>query len=128
MNKKTGMIALVVGVVLMLLGSVLPFADASGLGLDVKASLFGGAVIVWMLFGVAAIVFAYLGKGALALVFGMLASLGMFVSFFANQLGAAFGKGIGYWLTLLSAVVMLVAAIMAFVGCRKTNAAALQTA
>jgi len=128
MNKKTGMIALVVGVVLMLLGSLLPFADASGLGLDVKANLFGGAVILWMLFGVASVVFAYLGKGAPALVFGILASLGMFLSFFANQLGAAFGKGMGYWLTLLSAVVMLVAAIMAFVGCKRTAAVSLQAA
>ena len=120
MNKKTGMIALCVGVVLMLLGSVLPFVDASDLVKDAKANLMGGAVILWMVFGVLAIVFAYLGKGVLALLFGILASGGMFISFFANQLGAMFGKGIGYWLVLLSAIFMFVAAIIAFRGCKNS--------
>ena len=122
MNKKsmTGMMGF--GVLLMLLGSVLPFVDASDLVKDGKVSLFGGAVIVWMIFGVIATVFTFMGKGILALVFAILASGGMFLSFFANQLGAAFGTGLGYYLTICSALYMLVAGIVVFITFKKSSA------
>ena len=122
MNKKNALIVMAVALALMLIGDILPFADLVG----IKISLFGIATVLWLLLGVAAIIFLYFGKGTLALVFGLLSAGGQFLSFFVNMSDAnklGLDKGIGFWIVLLSAIVMLVAAIMAFLG-SKTAAAA----
>ncbi|SNU05021.1 hypothetical protein SAMN06297422_102134 [Lachnospiraceae bacterium] len=124
-KNPIGTIIVLVATVVVFLGLCLPFYKVDAFGINMTVSLLyadGVQVIgiIWAVFAVLTLLFALIGKKVPVLIFGILASLGLFLSYALNNstldeyesLGAFVEKGTGNTLCLAGAVVILIAAII----------------
>ena len=126
MKLTKGAIAVIVGAVLVFLGLILPFYSADIMGFKMKVSLLipdGISIIalIWLIFAVASVVSVVVLKNKLiTLVLGVIAGIGTFISFIANnsdisELSGFVSKGAGYYFAIIGAIVMVAAAIFNFI-------------
>ncbi len=129
-KNPVGTVIVLVSYIFMILGLFLPFykVDSDELDVHMTVSLFypeevSIIAVIWMIFGGLAILFALIGKKIPVLIFCILASGGMFISYFANTVGlkaletygAVVEKGMGTTFSLIGAIVMLLAGLIYFV-------------
>ena len=120
-----GAIFVLIATVIAFLGLCLPFYKVDAFGEEISASLIyadGISVVgvLWGIFAVLTLLFALIGLKIPALIFGILTSGGLFLSYFKNNvtlneyelLGAFVKKGAGNTLCIIGAVVMFIASII----------------
>ncbi len=119
-----GSIVVLIAAVLVVLGMVFPFYSVEFFGESMSASLIyadGVSVVgvVWLVFTGLTILFALIGKKVPTVIFGILTTLGMLLSFALNSSGLSeleglaelVEKGNGYYLSVVGAIAMFVAVI-----------------
>lgn len=135
MKNAKGIIAVLIGAVLVVLGLVLPFYSVEFLGESMSASLIyadgiSAIGVVWLVFTVLTVIFALVGKKVPTVIFGILTTLGVLLSFVANSsqladletLAELVEKGTGYYLAVVGAIVMFVVVIFYAVTTKKVKA------
>ena len=136
MKNVKGIIAVLIGAVVVVLGLFLPFYRVEFFGESMSASLMyadGISVIgvVWLAYTVFTIFFALMGKKMPTVIFGILTTLGVLLSFWANSselsnleaLAELVEKGIGYYLSIVGAIVMFVVVIFYVATAKKVKVA-----
>lgn len=122
--KKYFKIGILVASVIMILSTFLPFVSVLGYQLSLlfaDGSQMADGIILVVLAALC-IVFTLINKRILVLVCSALAFvMSIYEMTQLDQFGSLVSKGIGYWLLLLSAIALLVLAILNFVPSRKSE-------
>ncbi len=117
----------IVGTILVLIAGIMPFYSVEFFGMKETVNLFKpdgiGIAILWLVFAIASVVVGLLGKEMIANILAILAGAGMLLSFFSNakdlkdlgELGDLINKGLGYWLALISGIIMILAGVLGFI-------------
>ena len=134
MKNVKGIIAVLIGAVLVVLGLVLPFYSVELLGESMSASLlYADSLsvigVVWLVFTVLTILFALIGKKVPTVLFGILTTLGVLLSFWANsselsdleEMAELVEKGTGYYLSVVGAIAMFVVVIFYAITTKKAK-------
>ena len=134
-KNPVGTIIVLIAAVIAVLGLALPFYKVDAFGLNMTVSLLyadGVAIagVLWAIFVALTLLFALIGKKVPVLIFGILASLGLFLSYALNNstlseyesLGAYIEKGIGNTLCLVGAIAILVASIIYMITTKSNKA------
>ncbi len=134
-KNPVGTIIVLIAAVIAVLGLALPFYKVDAFGLNMTVSLLyadGVAIagVLWAIFVALTLIFALIGKKVPVLIFGILASLGLFLSYALNNstlseyesLGAYIEKGIGNTLCLVGAIAILVASIIYMITTKSNKA------
>ena len=122
--KKYFKIGVLVASVVMILSTFLPFVSVLGYDISLlftDGSQTGDGIIVVAL-GVVCIVFALLNKRVPLLVAGVASfAFAIYEVSQMGQFGGLVSKEIGYWLLLLSAIVLLILSILDFLPSQKSE-------
>ncbi len=124
-KNPIGAIVVLLATVVVFLGLCLPFYKVDAFGINMSVSLmYTDSVsvvgVIWAAFAVLTLLFAIIGVKVPVLIFGILTSMGMFLSYGLNNssleeyeaLGAFVEKGNGNSLCLAGAIAILIAAII----------------
>ena len=124
MKNVKGVIAVLIGAVLVVLGLFLPFYSVELFGESMSASLMyadsiNAIGVVWLVFTALTLLFALIGKKVPTVIFGILTTLGLLLTFAVNSselsdleaLAELVEKGTGYYLSIVGAIAMFVVVI-----------------
>ena len=121
MKNVKGVIAVLIGAVLVVLGL---FYSVELFGESMSASLMyadgiNAIGVVWLVFTALTLLFALIGKKVPTVIFGILTTLGLLLTFAVNSselsdleaLAELVEKGTGYYLSVVGAIAMFVVVI-----------------
>ena len=125
-KNPVGAVLVFIATIVVFLGLCLPFYELNYPGAELTVSLICTDKkiliigLIWAVFAALTLLFAIIGVKITVLIFGILTSMGLFVSYIANNmmleekeaLGGLVKKGIGCNLCLAGAVAILIAAII----------------
>ena len=136
MKNVKGVIAVLIGAVLVVLGLLLPFYSVELFGESMSASLMyadgiNAIGVVWLVFTALTLLFALIGKKVPTVIFGILTTLGLLLTFVVNsselsdleELAELVEKGTGYYLSIVGAIAMFVVVIFYAATTKKVKAA-----